>query len=110
MWKERTVPYVECDGCAYVIDVTRAEAADGLKAEDRMSRLTIPWDTDGRDRTQWTILEFHFHGPQGRSCDCYRYWATSPRIMRRSLEERGLSAGEIDDFMATHLYRDRSAA
>lgn len=102
--------WVECDGCGYVIGVTREASLDGAEPEDNMTVLTVPWDTDPADRAEWVTLEFHFHAPSGYRRDCFRYWAKSTHTMRASLKERGLEDEEIDEFLATHLYREKVGA
>ncbi len=96
MKKQRTVEqeYLECDGCIYVM------------GEELRIELVVPWGypIDIGDDEQ---LTFHFHAMTLRH-DCFRHWAHNPRIMKRSLTERGFSPQQIDDFMELMLYRENS--
>jgi len=98
MRKEATVTkeYLECDGCQY-----------GMAEKDPRIEITVPYDFEWealRSDPPETLM-FHFHAVQTRH-DCFRYWAHSPHVMKRSLRERGLDAEQIDDFMSLMLYRE----
>lgn len=97
----------DCDGCDYIIGPPGKVLDDGSTIDCHVTVLRIPTThehgaADGEDG----FLEFHFHGPAGRSSDCFRYWAHSPHVMARSLERRGWLPDEVQEFLATHLYRE----
>src|SRR5881227_3380864 len=88
--ENKPIEKLVCDGCDYIIGLTREEWNNGATVEERTITLRIPWDTDNSDKEKWVWLEFHFHSPvhyQSRR-DCFRYWAHNPRIMKNSLEYR----------------------
>lgn len=107
MKREKMAPkrWVECDGCQYQIGLTRAERDEGADIESRTTVLRVPTEHGDGPSEDDGFLEFHFHGPNGSRHDCFRYWANSPDVMKRSLKERGWEEEQIDKFMATHLYR-----
>lgn len=96
MEKIRTIEqtYLECDGCQYLIGGTSPPVV-----------VTVPFDYEWMELREGRTLEFHFHTLHNRH-DCFRYWAHNPRVMIRSLEERGLNEQEIDEFMGLMLYRE----
>lgn len=101
-----TVKYKTCDGCEYVISLSATEQEAGVKIESTITTLRIPWEPFEIEENGGVFIEFHFHGPESNRRDCFRYWAHSTHIMRRSLTKRDFNAAEIDEFMSTHLYRD----
>lgn len=96
MKKERTVTqeYLTCDGCLYL-----------MAEKDPRIEVTVPFDYPLEFLRDGGVLTFHFHALTYRH-DCFRYWAHSPDVMRRSVRERGLDKEQIDDFLSLMLYRE----
>lgn len=92
MKKKKTVDYVECDACQYVIN-------EG----DYVIRLQIPTGPHANE-------EFHFHSISHKSrSDCLRYWFMNPYIITRSLRERGYTSPFIEHFLSVVSYRKKEA-
>jgi hypothetical protein len=77
---------IQCDGCEYLV---------GKNVE------TITVVVRGE------IFDFHDGGKgAAERHDCFRYWAHGPRIMRRSLENRGWPEERVEEFLSLMLYRE----
>ena len=90
MEKKKTVEQtvIECDGCQYIMGRAPAPIL-----------VTVPLHDNAEP------LVFHFHTLHNRH-DCFRYWAHNPRVMIRSLKERGLGDEDVEAFMELMLYRE----
>lgn len=88
MDKQRSVveKYRQCDGCQYLVG-----------KDSPVITVSVPLDHGE--------FLFHFHTLANRH-DCFRYWAHSPRIMQKSLQERSFTDEMIDEFLELMLYRE----
>lgn len=98
---ETKVYIVECDGCDYVL-ARRNRERELEPALANSILVSVPWDWPWpAEIRSGNKLDFHFHADG----DCFRYWAHSPYVMKKSLEKRGLDEAQVGEFMRLMLYR-----